>query len=161
MKLRLLQLTLQRQNDHDGSAGTTQVAIFYRWLTANVDLAPSSMCSWSAQAGNFRYQRPLAAPCGTSLTLSARASAGRRFLRLDPPDFFTGIFACQGNHNSSAESFMQKLNLYLQPFVLVFAAFDAVEVCTRTTTTTTKTEVHLANTLRRVVSPVFCKSFRQ
>ena len=47
------------------------------------------------------------APCSMSLTLSARASGGHRFVRLDPPSScFISIFACQGDHDSSAQSCM-------------------------------------------------------
>ena len=53
------------------------------------------------------------APCSMSLTLSARASGGHRFVRLDPPSScfeFISIFACQGDHDSSAESCMRMQN---------------------------------------------------
>ena len=68
----------------------------------------------------FFVAGPGLAPCSMLLTLSARASGGHRFVRLDPPSScFISIFACQGDHDSSAESCMRMQNWkpYLQPFV--------------------------------------------
>ena len=86
---------------------------------------PSSMCSLSTQAGNFRS----ATPSSSLLWIGPLQHVAHSFrscirraslLRLDPPSScFISIFACQGDHDSSAESCMRidaKLKAVLAAF---------------------------------------------
>ena len=125
LKLRVLQL--QRQSDHDGSAGTTQIANVYRWLSASLRV---QCARHRRRQATSRQRHPLlrcwgSDPCSMPLTPSARAWAGHRFLRLGPPYCFTSIFACQGDHDSSAKSCirMQNSKPYLQPFVRYWSSY--------------------------------------
>ena len=81
---------------------------------------------------------------------SVPVGQGRRFLRLDPPEYFTSIFACQGDHDSSAERCMQTLKPYLQPFVRHWSSYSNER-------RRLQPEEHSAKKLQKVVLPFFCQ----